>query len=272
MIPKSEAQSHDVGANVLTRPRQTHTTSASVEGELVYAVGDVHGCYDLLVRLLEDIARDAEVRAGDRRPILIFVGDYVDRGPASAAVLSSLLWLGRYGGMEVHFLKGNHEEMMLKFLDQPAGFRGWLGVGGAQTLRSYGVTPPEEEADAEDLWRARDDLLDRMPAAHLRFLQGLELSVQIGDYAFVHAGVRPGVALDKQRERDLLWIREGFLDCDRALSKVIVHGHSWLSDQPEWRKNRVGIDTGAYETGVLTAIRLEDDQLEIMQAGSPAQG
>jgi serine/threonine protein phosphatase 1 len=113
---------------------------------------------------------------------------------------------------------------------------------------------------------ARDDLLERLPVAHLRFLEDLELMVGVGDYAFVHAGVRPGVALARQAENDLLWIREEFLEAEVPHDRIIVHGHTWDSDQPQVRANRIGIDTGAYETGVLTALRLEDDSLSVLAA------
>jgi len=240
--------------------------NASVEGRLVYAIGDVHGCYDILARLLATIADDVATRGQGRRPLLIFVGDYVDRGPASAKVLSSLVWLQRNAPFEPRFLKGNHEEMLLAWLDDPAEARGWLRVGGAETLRSYAVDPPAEADAIDDHLRARDDLLERMPASHLRFLQALELTLTLGDYAFVHAGVRPGVPLRKQAAADLLWIREPFLGHAKRFEKVIVHGHTWDSAEPTIREQRIGIDTGVYRTGVLTALRLEDGRIACLQA------
>ncbi len=239
---------------------------ASVEGRLVYAIGDVHGCYDILTRLLAMIADDVAARGQGRRPLLVFVGDYVDRGPATAKVLSSLVWLQRHAPFEPRFLKGNHEEMLLAWLDDPAESRGWLRVGGAETLRSYAVEPPAEVDAIDDHLRARDDLLERMPASHLRFLQALELTLTLGDYAFVHAGVRPGVPLRKQVPADLLWIREPFLSHGKRFEKVIVHGHTWDSAEPMIREQRIGIDTGVYRTGVLTALRLEDGRIASFQA------
>lgn len=240
-------------------------TNASVAGELVYAIGDVHGRYDLMTRLLARIADDVKTRGNGRRPIVVFCGDYVDRGPESAKILSALVWMRTHAEFDPYFLKGNHEEMMLAYIDDPIGAQGWLNVGGAQTLQSYGVTLPDPAVSA-DYYRARDELMERMPASHLRLLQTLSLSHRIGDYAFVHAGVRPGVPLHRQVAADLLWIRDDFLDHKRRFEKIIVHGHSWDSDQPVIREQRIGIDTGAYKTGVLTAVRLEDGRVECLQA------
>lgn len=243
------------------------TARADVAGQLVYAVGDVHGCYELMKRLLERLAHDAARRAAGRDPVLIFCGDYIDRGRHSAKVLDALVWLQRRGLLDLHLLKGNHEQALLAFLEAPDEGAAWLRYGGADTLASYGVAAPPPEADAAALARARDELLERMPAAHLRLLQRLELMVMIGDYVFVHAGVRPGIALARQTEQDLLWIRAGFLDAAGPFEKVVVHGHTWLDERPQILDHRLGVDTGAYATGVLTALRLEDGALEALQAG-----
>jgi serine/threonine protein phosphatase 1 len=233
--------------------------AGKVDGQLIYAIGDIHGCYDQLRSLLRQIAADAEIHARGRTATLIFCGDYVDRGPASRQVLDALCWLKRWQPFDMLFLKGNHEQVMLDYISAPIEAMAWLRFGGAQTLQSYGVTPPAPGDAPEAHIAARDDLLDQLPVAHLRFLEDLELMVGVGDFAFVHAGVRPGVALDRQAEQDLLWIREEFLANDAPYDRVIVHGHTWESDQPEIGPHRIGIDTGAYETGVLTAIRIEDD-------------
>lgn len=235
-----------------------------VDGRLVYAIGDIHGCYDQLRRLLAKIARDAEARAAGRTASLIFCGDYVDRGPASCQVIDALCWLRRHGPFHVHCLKGNHEQVMLDYIADPEPARGWMLFGGAETLRSYGVTPPGAGDDLHLHHAARDDLLERMPAAHLRLLEDLELMVGVGDYAFVHAGVRPGVPLASQREDDLLWIREAFIEVEEPLERIIVHGHSWVDAQPALLAHRIGIDTGAYQTGVLSAVRLEDGVVEVL--------
>ncbi|MBN8831074.1 MAG: serine/threonine protein phosphatase [Sphingomonadales bacterium] len=238
--------------------------SGKVDGQLVYAIGDIHGCYDALRQLLAMIARDAGAHAAGRTASLIFCGDYVDRGPDSSQVLDALCWLKRHGPFHAHFLKGNHEEVMLAYIADPAAAKVWMRFGGSETLRSYDVTPPSADDDAERHIAARDDLLERMPVAHLRFLESLELMVGLGDYAFVHAGVRPGVPLADQSQEDLLWIREGFIDVAKPFERIIVHGHSWTSDQPTLLPHRIGIDTGVYETGVLTALRLEDGRIETL--------
>lgn len=235
--------------------------TGKVDGQLIYAIGDIHGCYDLLRRLLGEITADAEVRSKGRVPTLIFCGDYVDRGPASREVLDALCWLKRRQPFHLQFLKGNHEQAMLDYIAAPEHTTAWLRFGGSQTLQSYGVPPPPPQSAPELHVAARDDLLERLPVAHLRFLEDLELMVGIGDYAFVHAGVRPGVALAKQEEEDLLWIRGEFIENETSHGRIIVHGHTWYSDQPQVRPNRIGIDTGAYETGVLTALRIEDDRV-----------
>ena len=242
-----------------------HETAAKVAGELVYAIGDIHGRYDLLTDILRRIVADARGRLRGRVPVLVTCGDYVDRGPDSARVLSTLDWIRRDGRVRLHALKGNHEAALLDFLTDPRDGTAWLNFGGDATLRSYGVRPPEDFGDADALVCARDDLLERMPAAHLHVLQGLEMMAVIGDYAFVHAGIRPGVPLARQKAEDLLWIRGPFLDRTAPFEKRIVHGHSWTDPAPEIYDNRIGLDTGAYETGVLTAVRIEDNQVEVFQ-------
>jgi serine/threonine protein phosphatase 1 len=245
-----------------------HKTPAKAAGELVYAIGDIHGRYDLLIEMLGMIVADALGRQNKRVPILVTCGDYVDRGPDSARVLTALEWIRRDGRFRLRALKGNHEAAFLAFLSDPCDGTAWLGFGGDATLRSYGVRPPIDFHDPIDLVRARDDLLERMPAAHLRVLQELEMMVVLGDYAFVHAGIRPGVPLARQKAEDLLWIRGPFLDRTEPFEKRIVHGHSWIEATPEIYDNRIGLDTGAYETGVLTAARIEDGEVALFQTGN----
>lgn len=255
---------HKRGADVGDWPR-FHKTKAKIAGELVYAIGDIHGRYDLLARMLGRIVADALGRQRGRTPILIPCGDYVDRGPDSARVLTALDWLRRDRRVALRPIKGNHEAVFLSFLATPQDGAHWLSFGGDATLRSYGVRPPADSADAGELVRARDDLLAAMPAAHLRVLQELELMVTIGDYAFVHAGIRPGQPLAKQKAEDLLWIRTPFLEQTKRFEKRIVHGHSWVEAAPEIYDNRIGLDTGAYQTSILTAARIEDGEVEIFQ-------
>lgn len=239
----------------------------STAGELVYAIGDIHGCYDLMKALLAEVAADAALCAKGRRPVLVFLGDYVDRGPQSAQVVEALVWLQRRPDFDVRLLKGNHEQAMLDFIETPQRGGAWLNFGGRATLESYGVLPPEPDAAA--MIQARDELMTLMPAAHLRLLERLELMLGVGDYAFVHAGVRPGAALADQDENDLLWIRQAFLEAPGPHEKIIVHGHTWLDERVQRHDHRIGIDTGAYATGVLTALRLDGDACEVLQARSP---
>jgi serine/threonine protein phosphatase 1 len=241
-------------------------TERKVEGQLVYAIGDIHGRYDLLKALLGEIWRDCRARAAGRVPVLIFCGDYIDRGPHSAHVLDSLNWLGRRTDIRLHLLKGNHEQAMLDFLREPERAFGWLGFGGAETLASYGVAAPPEGADDRSLITTRDALLDALPASHLTLLQRLETMTTVGDYVFVHAGLRPGVSLADQIEHDLLWIRKDFLKSQASHDLFVVHGHTWSDEHPKLLGNRLGLDTGAYSTGVLTAVRLEDGGLSFLRA------
>ena len=240
----------------------------STGGRVVYAIGDVHGCYAQLSGLLETIVADMAAIEGDIPPLLVFCGDYIDRGPNSAAVLSALLWLARNASLEVAFLKGNHEVMLLDFVDRPEANIPWLRRDGAATLVSYGVRlPPDGIAALEDhCVDLRDKLVDRMPASHLAFLRGLPVMITCGDYVFVHAGLKPGRSLKRQDEEDCLWIGDDFLKADHRFKKVVVHGHSWSADQPIVTRNRIGIDTGAYATGVLTAVRLEGSTIDFIQA------
>jgi serine/threonine protein phosphatase 1 len=232
----------------------------------LYAVGDIHGRVDLLNALLDLISDDVTAEAGEAQVTLLFLGDYVDRGPDSNLVIETLRQLKAYAGDRVVALKGNHEEAMLGFLDDPATGALWTDFGGRETLRSYGVNPPPLRADAEGWVRARDEFLAAVPEDHLSFLRSLRLTETIGDYVFVHAGVRPGVALADQVERDLLWIREEFLQSRRAMEQVVVHGHT-PTERPSVADGRIGVDTGAYATGVLTALVLQGEARSFLQTG-----
>jgi serine/threonine protein phosphatase 1 len=236
----------------------------STGGRLVYAVGDVHGRLDVLGPLVHDIAEDAMSANTGGRPLLIFLGDYVDRGAASKGVVDLVLQMKGWAKFEVRTLKGNHEEALLQFLAEPMFGQTWLDHGGAATLASYGVEPPAQRTDPE-AWAKTRDAFALALAEHRAFYETLELMITVGDYAFVHAGVRPGVPLDQQAERDLLWIRQEFLAQRGRFEKVIVHGHTPMQ-APQLTPFRLGVDTGAYATGVLTAVRLEGETQRVMQA------
>ncbi|MCK1521664.1 MULTISPECIES: metallophosphoesterase family protein [unclassified Bradyrhizobium] len=226
------------------------------DGIRIYAIGDVHGRADLLQSLLTVIDADL-ARSNPGRAIQVFLGDYVDRGPDSRAVLDLLI--ERSKSHETVCLKGNHEIFLLEVLKDPARLQEWRHYGGLLTLVSYGINPtmnptPEEQIELiEGLRRA-------LPPEHLSFLQQLRSSFACGDFFFVHAGVKPGVALERQKEEDLLWIREEFLESDRRFGKYVVHGHTPVS-APDIRPNRINIDTGAYATGNLTLLTIQGDSL-----------
>lgn len=224
------------------------------EGTRVYAVGDVHGRLDLLTFVLARIAEDAA--DAPARRVLVGLGDYIDRGPDAAGVLERLT-AGPPPGFEAVLLKGNHEDSLLRFLagDDRAAVS-WLGNGGRETLDSYGIEPPPRWAELVDFGALRRALRQAVPAAHLALLSRLAACHREGGYLFAHAGVRPGVDLDTQSPDDLMWIREPFLSSDADLGAVVVHGHS-ITPEPVVRSNRIGIDTGAYQTNRLTCLVLE---------------
>ena len=232
------------------------------EGQLLYAVGDIHGRLDLLESLLGLIERDATGRHADRRT-LVFLGDYVDRGPDSRGVVERLIG-DPPQGFATHFLKGNHEAILLDFLEDAWRLDHWLMNGGDATMRSYGVDTERlaHEGAAPEAWR--QIFAEALPEAHLRFFRDLQLSATFGDYLFVHAGVRPGVPLAAQSEADLIWIRGPFLNHADPFDKIVVHGHT-PEQEPVARQNRIGIDTGAVFTGRLTALRLEGGAGEFLQ-------
>ncbi|BBK39658.1 metallophosphoesterase [Allostella sp. ATCC 35155] len=238
------------------------------DGTLVYAIGDVHGRDDLLGALHDRIAADAAGRNARRR-LLVHLGDYVDRGPASRQVLDRLAGAPP-PGFESVALKGNHEAFLLAFLHGREAAAGWLLNGGGATLASYGVEPPDPW-DSEDVDRAREQFRAALPDRHRSFLSGLRLLHQEGDYLFVHAGIRPWAPLDRQVEADLLWIREPFLEWPKAFGPVVVHGHT-ITNAPDVRANRIGIDTGAFGTGVLTALALQGDSRIFLATGAFSRG
>jgi serine/threonine protein phosphatase 1 len=226
------------------------------DGIRIYAIGDVHGRVDLLDQVFSRIDADLAAKP-TRRAVHVFLGDYVDRGPASRGVLDRLI--DRSYSHESVFLMGNHEVMFLEFLRNPEALKNWRQYGGLDTLMSYGLTAPFK-ANAEQLAGLAAALDRAMPDEHHWFLNQLVPSFSCGDFFFVHAGVRPGVPLADQRQEDLLWIREEFLEHEGGFGKIIVHGHT-PAPEPEIRSNRINIDTGAYATGRLTCLILERDQM-----------
>lgn len=226
-----------------------------------YVVGDIHGRLDLLDSLLDQI--DADERQRGAIPTdLIFLGDLVDRGPDSAGVVDRLLNLSRQRP-SARFILGNHEEVFLQAIDGDRNaIRAFCRIGGRETILSYGVARADyERMDYVDLAALLPEIV---PPDHIAFLRSFEDMVMLGDYAFVHAGVRPGVALEQQRSSDLRWIRNTFLDHQGSFGRIVVHGHT-IRPEVEVRPNRIGIDTGAYESGRLTALGLESDERWFLQ-------
>jgi serine/threonine protein phosphatase 1 len=233
------------------------TAARITDGVRIYAIGDVHGCSSLLEQLLASI--EAHVTAFPSfRPILVFLGDYIDRGPASRQVIDQLIFLREH--KEVIFLKGNHEGYLLEFLKLPAILPKWLQYGGLDTLRSYGITPRSHLDPKEQEFLAASLSHALTECGHLEFLNQLKISFVCEDFFFVHAGVRPNIPLADQSEEDLLSIRHDFLHYQGDLGKIVVHGHTPVA-HPEVCSNRINIDTGAYATGQLTCLIIERDKM-----------
>ncbi|MDQ4086641.1 MAG: serine/threonine protein phosphatase [Pseudomonadota bacterium] len=236
-------------------------------GARAYAVGDIHGCLDLLEELLARIEEDSDSRP-PKRTFIVFLGDLIDRGPASAGVVERLRNYRPDFATPV-FIAGNHEEVMLRVLGgEPEILPDWLQFGGAECLQSYGIDPSALKRLEPD--EAVRRIKAQLPQAHVEFLESFADTFRFGDYLFVHAGIRPGIDLEHQDQFDLRWIREPFLSDPEEHGLVVVHGHT-IVDQVEERPNRIGLDTGAYRNGVLTALGIEDAErwyLSTRTAGS----
>ena len=231
---------------------------------VAYAIGDVHGCLGPL-RELEEFIREDATRSAATRRVVVYLGDYVDRGPDSLGVVEHLIGHPLAGFESVH-LMGNHERMMLDFLLQPEAGQIWLANGGTQTLMSWGVELDLGAArDAGTMSLAAEQLNRRVTPAQRRFLEGLRLSHREGGALFVHAGIRPGVPLEAQEEEDLLWIRGAFLNARDDHGVVVIHGHT-PTERPVLRANRIGIDTGACYGGELTAVGMDSTGVRVLRA------
>jgi serine/threonine protein phosphatase 1 len=233
-------------------------------GLRIYAIGDVHGRADLLLQLFDLIDTDL-ARRSVARPLIVMLGDYIDRGPASRQVVD--LILARAAEQELVALKGNHDAFPLQALDDPAKMGDWVLMQGVETLASYGLT--SATVAGKKLTAVAEAFSAALPDAHRAFFRELKLSFVCGDFFFVHAGVRPGVPLDRQTEEDMMWIRQDFLRHQGDFGKVIVHGHTPLRDV-ERRPNRISIDTAAYATGKLTALVIEGHDLRVIDTATAA--
>ena len=233
------------------------------DGLRIYAIGDIHGRLDLLNEILhligEDIARYPAVR-----PVYVFLGDYIDRGRWSRETIDRLIEHG--AAHECVFLKGNHELIAVSCLSDRSKIDQWLCLGGVETLRSYGVAP-EFFANRKQTAGTQLAFHEALPRAHLLFFRDLKECFACGDFFFVHAGVKPNIELTKQKERDLLWIRNEFLSSNKDFGKIVIHGHT-PTQRIEIRPNRINIDTGAFATGCLTCLVIEGETLAIIDTAS----
>ncbi|HXY21913.1 MAG TPA: metallophosphoesterase [Burkholderiaceae bacterium] len=238
--------------------------AATPPNTTIYAIGDIHGRYDLLGAMIQQILEDARRRRASRRQI-VYLGDYVSRGIDSRRVVDMVL-APPYAGFSKICLKGNHEDSLLRFLagDFDAG-RHWFDNDGLDTLAHYGV--PIADADARDdanMALMRERFAIALPEEHLNFFCSLQTAHHAGDYYFVHAGIRPGVPLTRQSATDCMWMREPFLTSDEDHGAIIVHGHS-IAERAVLLSNRIGIDTGAYRTGTLTCLVLDGATRTVLQ-------
>ncbi|NML72736.1 serine/threonine protein phosphatase [Rhizobium sp. S-51] len=226
----------------------------------IYAVGDVHGCLAELLALEARISEDGRFIDGPK--LIIMLGDYVDRGPTSRQVLDYLLSPPPEGFDRI-LLCGNHEDLFLQFMAQPEDNLDWLRFGGVETLMSYGIDVTRIMEEGGGMAALATSMQAEVPALHRALLQALPIAVKVGDFVFVHAGLRPGVALDAQKDEDLIWIREPFLARGPETAVTVVHGHT-PSSMPSFGPGRIGIDTACYSTGRLTAARIVGNEAVIL--------
>ena len=269
-IRERVGQSHN-DAPVIATPEQSEVTrvTCAPDGECIYAIGDIHGRHDLLERLIVEIEADANDLPADTRVTIVFLGDYIDRGLQSRDVIELFL-SDRLDKFETVFLMGNHEEALLKFLEDESFGSQWVRYGGGETLYSYGFQPPntrgslgshEAMAAARAAWTTLwSAFRERLPQAHLDFYRSLKPYHSAGDYLFVHAGLRPDISISEQSTRDMLWIRDEFLDDTRQFSHLIVHGHTPAEDVFQDNR-RIGLDTGAFLSGKLSAARFFGEEI-----------
>ena len=249
----------------LNKSRAENRPPQTPPGYRAYAIGDVHGRLDLLDEMLSNVERDLAERK-PRRALLLFLGDIIDRGPCSSQAIERLRTY-RHPDLRMVCLMGNHEEVLLRLLSGERGILdSWLRFGGAECLESYGVDPqtirPMQESEAlAEIKRA-------VPETHRKFIADFADTLRFGDYLFVHAGIRPSIDLTMQSQADLRWIRQPFLDDESDHGFVVVHGHT-ISGEVVERPNRIGIDTGAYRSGVLTALVLEGGERRYLTAQAP---
>lgn len=251
-------------ASVSLFEREFKTNYKGNENQRVYAVGDIHGCLSETKELLLKIKTDNDYR-DDRKTYIIFLGDLVDRGADSKGVIEYLKNFP-FNFAEPLFIKGNHEEMLVRSLSgEPHLLQDWLNYGGFACAESYGIDRSRLLGLSPDAQQAI--LLSAIPDSHITFLDSFLESVQFGDFLFVHAGIRPGIPISHQDASEMRWIRKPFLDCNDDHGFIVVHGHT-ISEDIEIHSNRIGIDTGVYKTGRLSAICVEDDHVHYFSTGN----
>jgi serine/threonine protein phosphatase 1 len=230
-------------------------------GLRIYAVGDVHGRSDLIEHIFRAIDDDL-ARRPIVRPVCVFLGDYIDRGPKSREAIDDLISSAR--DREIVFLRGNHEAIAIKSLNDPTVFDNWMRrLGGIDTLISYGLDP-KKFLGKNSIKRLQLAFNEVLQGAHWEFFGGLQNSFTCGSFFFAHAGVRPNVPLSAQAERDLLWIRDEFLSSETDFGKIVVHGHTPVEHE-DLRANRINLDTGAFVTGRLSCLVIDQDALSILR-------
>ncbi|MBN9006624.1 MAG: serine/threonine protein phosphatase [Rhizobiales bacterium] len=232
-------------------------------GVRIYAVGDIHGRLDLLNQLLALIKVDIDNRPGGK-PIYVFLGDYIDRGDSSRGTIDRLIEHDRTS--ESVFLKGNHEQMALKCLVDPSRFDQWMRLGGVETLASYGLVF-KKLASGSPIAKLQSEFHSALPQAHFHFFRQLKMSFTCGDFFFAHAGVKPHVALSEQKEEDLLWIRDEFLKARQDFGKIVVHGHT-PTHRVEVASNRINVDTGAFATGRLSCLVIDESSISVIDTSA----
>ena len=245
-----------------TADRRDSCYPEAPDGMTLYSIGDIHGRSDLLAQAHSLIDRDVLERGAKDRSVEVYIGDYVDRGPDSKGVLDLLI--ARSRAARIVALRGNHEIAMESFLRGLVPFEDWRALGGLETILSYGV-------DARSLLERGDiqpqDLAMKMPVSHFRFFSTLNVVWRVGQYCFVHAGLRPGIAIEHQSTDDLAWIREDFLNFAGDFGAIVVHGHSPV-EEVDFLPNRINIDTGAYATNRLSVIRIDGDGVSVLNHSS----
>lgn len=252
-----------VTANPQARPRLRYDVA---DDTVIYAIGDIHGCYEALLDAEKRIVEDTDAATGEK--LIVLLGDYVDRGKRSSDVLQHLCSPPPSGFRRVT-LCGNHDDAFLQFMDSPHTNLRWLEFGGVETLYSYGVDAEYLLEQEHGFTALRNAMKMAIPQEHIDLLQSLPVALSTGGTIFVHAGIRPGMSLELQSDQDLMWIREPFLSKGPMLPSLVVHGHT-ATEHPVFATGRIGIDTAAFATGNLTVLKLVGNEATVLAAALTA--